>query len=58
MDDDDKRVSKLYRKILTSNEIKAFMLYENLNSETKVKIKNKMMQNGSAQANQILKQLQ
>lgn len=58
MDDSDKRVSKTYRKILTSNEAKAFMVYENLTEEMKQKVRKKMLLNGSKKAQHILNKLQ
>lgn len=57
MDSEDKRLSKLYRKMLTSNESKAFFIFEKLNPETKRQLKGKLKQNGSKQAIHLLEKL-
>jgi hypothetical protein len=54
----DKKVSKIYRKMLTSNEIKAVIIYEKLSDELKFTIKNKLNQNGSKRAKDLLHRLQ
>lgn len=58
MDDGEKRISKLYRKIVTSNEVKAFLVFEQCDDEIKVKLKKKLQDNDSEQARHVLSKLQ
>jgi hypothetical protein len=58
MDVDDKRISKLYRKILTSDEIIGLMTFQKLDKETQKKVREKMIENGSVTARKMLMQLQ
>jgi hypothetical protein len=58
MDNYQKTVSKVYRRIVTSNEVKAYMIFERLDEDLKGKIKLKLNQNGSGQALMLLKKLQ
>lgn len=58
MDDSEKRISKLYRKLVTSNEVKAFLVFEKCDEEIKQKLKHKLSSNGSKQAKHILSKLQ
>lgn len=58
MDIEDKRLSKLYRKILTSNDSKAYFIFEKQNPETKRMLKSKLRQNGSNQALTLLNKLE
>jgi hypothetical protein len=44
--------------MLTSNEIKAVIIYEKLSDELKFTIKNKLNQNGSKRAKDLLHRLQ
>lgn len=54
---EDKRVSKIYRKIVTSNEIKAYGIYERLDEDMKEAVIGKLTQNGSHKANEMLEKL-
>jgi hypothetical protein len=58
MDPSDKQVSKVYRKLITSDDFKAYIIYEKLNDQMKIKIKTKLTQNGSVRANMLLNKLQ
>lgn len=58
MDESEKRISKLYRKLVTSNEVKAFLVFEKCDDESKRKLLYKLESNGSEQAKHILSKLQ
>ncbi|WP_228409585.1 hypothetical protein [Radiobacillus deserti] len=58
MGDDDKRVSKLYRKVMTSNEMKAFLILEKCDDAIKKELKLKLERNGSTRARDMLERLQ
>ncbi|WP_078548841.1 hypothetical protein [Litchfieldia alkalitelluris] len=58
MDPSDKEASKIYRKLITSDDFKAFILYEKLNTQMRMKVMTKLNQNGSSQANVLLKKLE
>ena len=58
MDPSDKQVSKVYRKLITSDDFKAYIIYEKLNDQMRIKIKTKLTQNGSVRANTLLHKLQ
>jgi len=58
MDPSDKKISKLYRKLITSDDYKAYILYERLNDQMRTKVKMKLTQNGSVRANYLLKRLE
>lgn len=58
MDESEKRISKLYRKLVTSNEVKAFLVFEKCDDESKRKLLYKLESNGSEQAKYILSKLQ
>ena len=55
---DNRRVSKLYRKVITSNELKAFLILENCNEETKELVKQKLEQNNTEHAKLLLSKIQ
>ncbi|MBM7587058.1 hypothetical protein JOC86_003610 [Bacillus pakistanensis] len=56
MDDpSSKKVSKIYRKLVTSNEVKAYLIYERLNDEMKAKLREKLKENQSASSQHLLK---
>ncbi|WP_181833087.1 hypothetical protein [Bacillus taeanensis] len=44
--------------MITSNDVKAFMIFEKLNSNMKVMLRKKLGQNGSERASHLLKMLQ
>ncbi|MGP4041256.1 hypothetical protein ACTWP4_15350 [Gracilibacillus sp. D59] len=58
MVDDEISVSKLYRKIITSNEMKVFRILENCDEELKERLMKKMENNGSESAKNMLQKLQ
>jgi hypothetical protein len=58
MQSNSKVVSKIYRRLVTSNEAKAYMIFEKLDDELKFKVRKKLDQNGSKQAIDLLKKLQ
>ncbi len=58
MDPIDKEASKIYRKLITSDDFKAYILYEKLNDQMRMKIISKLNQNGSVRANILLKKLE
>ncbi|WP_102027916.1 hypothetical protein [Salirhabdus sp. Marseille-P4669] len=58
MDVEDKRISKLYRKILTSSEMIGLITYQKLDEDTQQKVKAKMIENGSDSARKVLMRLQ
>lgn len=51
-------VSKLYRKIVTANEVKAFLIFENCDERTKEILKKKLSEANSNQAKNILAKVQ
>lgn len=51
------KVSKIYRKLITSNEVKAFMIFEKLDGELKQQVRRKLGQSRSKQALDLLKKL-
>ncbi|MCP3739325.1 hypothetical protein [Rossellomorea sp. BNER] len=56
MDDpSSKKVSKIYRKLVTSNEVKAYLIYERLNDDMKAKLREKLKENQSASSQHLLK---
>ncbi|SES96937.1 hypothetical protein SAMN05421676_102239 [Salinibacillus kushneri] len=57
MDEEEKRVSKMYRRILTSDETKGLITFQRLDKSTQEKVKSKMVQNGSSSAYKILKRI-
>ncbi|MBB6451861.1 osmotically-inducible protein OsmY [Salirhabdus euzebyi] len=57
MDVEDKKVSKMYRKILTSNEVIGLMAYQNMDGAMQEKVRQKMLQNGSVSARTILNKI-
>lgn len=57
MDTDERKLSKLYRKIVTADRIKAIMLFERLNHDEKERIRSKFIENGSEQAISLLEKL-
>jgi hypothetical protein len=54
----EKKLSKIYRKLLTSNELKALLIYHDLSDDFKRKIKMMLNQNGSRRALDLLNRLQ
>ncbi|MFD2655514.1 hypothetical protein [Gracilibacillus thailandensis] len=58
MVDDERDVSKLYRKIITSNEMKAFLIIEKCDEELKQRLMSKMENNGSQNTKDMLQKLQ
>ena len=54
----EKGISKVYRKIVTSNEVKAFLIFEKCDEEMKEKLKRKLENNGTEQTRHILNRLQ
>lgn len=54
----EKKLSKIYRKMLTSNELKATLIYHELSDDFKRKIKKMLTQNGSRGALDLLERLQ
>jgi hypothetical protein len=54
----EQNISKLYRRMITSNDVKAFMIFEKLNTNMKVMLRKKLGQNGSERASHLLKMLQ
>jgi hypothetical protein len=54
----EKKLSKIYRRMLTSNELKAILIYADLSDEIKKKIKLMLNQNGSKRALDLLQRLQ
>ncbi|MGA9288694.1 MAG: hypothetical protein WBV93_10155 [Anaerobacillus sp.] len=56
LSEDDKRLSKIYRKIVTSNEYKAGKILEKLDSETKDKVFNLIRMNKAEYEHQLNKQ--
>ncbi|MBU8905310.1 hypothetical protein [Desertibacillus haloalkaliphilus] len=57
MDTDERKLSKLYRKIVTSDETKAILLYGRLDDELKERVRKRCIQNGSERAIQLLNQI-
>ena len=51
-------VSKLYRKIVTSNEVKAFLILERCDDPTKEILKKKLSETNSTHAQNILKKVE
>ncbi len=58
MDVDERKISKLYRKILTSNEMTSLMTFQRLDKDTQEKVKEKMIENGSKTARRILTRIE
>ncbi|MRG86872.1 hypothetical protein [Salinibacillus xinjiangensis] len=58
MDVEDKRVSRMYRRILTSNETKGLITFQRMDKSMQEKVKQKMVQNGSDSAHKILKRIE
>ncbi|TKD68652.1 hypothetical protein [Pseudalkalibacillus hwajinpoensis] len=56
LSEDDKRLSKIYRKIVTSNEYKAGKILEKLDNETKDKVFNLIRMNKAEYEHQLNKQ--
>ncbi|WP_347552429.1 hypothetical protein ABFG93_08840 [Pseudalkalibacillus hwajinpoensis] len=56
LSEDDKRLSKIYRKIVTSNEYKAGKILEKLDNETKDKVFNLIRMNKAEYEQQLNKQ--
>ncbi|MCA0992995.1 hypothetical protein GLW07_20895 [Bacillus hwajinpoensis] len=56
LSEDDKRLSKIYRKIVTSNEYKAGKILEKLDSETKDKVFHLIRKNKADYEHQLNKQ--
>ncbi len=53
-----KSVSKLYRKIITSNEVKAFLTFERCDKPTKEILKKHLSEANSYHAKNILRKIQ
>ncbi|MCT2536543.1 hypothetical protein NC661_03210 [Aquibacillus koreensis] len=51
-------ISKLYRKLVTSNEMKAFLIFEKCDESTKEILKKKLSEADSNQAKNILNKIQ
>ncbi len=54
----NRSISKLYRKIVTSNEVKAYLIFENCDEPTKEILKKKLSEANSYQAQNLLKKVQ
>ncbi|WP_180994087.1 hypothetical protein [Bacillus sp. Marseille-P3661] len=54
---DDRKLSKVYRKIITADKIKAIWLYEKLDDKLKEDFRKRCIQNGSPGALKMLEQL-
>ncbi|GAA0490422.1 hypothetical protein GWK91_00720 [Virgibacillus sp. MSP4-1] len=57
MEEEEKRVSKLYRRILTSDETQGLITFQRLDRNTQEKVKRKMVQNGSNSAYKVLRRI-
>ncbi|QGH34627.1 hypothetical protein GI584_11545 [Gracilibacillus salitolerans] len=57
MVDDEQSVSKLYRKVLTSSEVKAFLILEKCDDELKQELMKKLEENDSVKARVMIKRL-
>lgn len=57
MDVDERKISKLYRKILTSNEMTSLMTFQRLDKDTQEKVKEKMIEMDRRQPEEYLLEL-
>ncbi|WP_138416674.1 hypothetical protein [Aquibacillus sediminis] len=54
----ERGVSKLYRKLVTSSDVKAFLIFEKCDESTKQILKEKLAKANSTNAQDILKKIQ
>ncbi len=54
MDPEERKLSKLYRRLLTANEVKAILVFEKLDDHTKERVRKKCIDNGSTRAISLL----